>query len=239
MYQYHQDDNRAYLTQLKFDGLRYALLPYIYSLAGDVTQSSGTIMRPLLMDFQGDQRARDVKDQYMFGPAFLVNPVYHYKARSRSVYLPSAPLWYDFWTGAAQSAGQSIDASAEFDSMPLFVRAGSIIPTGPVMQYTGQLPMDPITLYVYTGADGKFSLYEDDGLTYGYEKGQYTRIPITWNDSGKTLTLGKREGGFTGMLPRRTFNIVFIARSHRVGFAFNANPDKTVVYRGDALEVAP
>ena len=239
MYQYHTDDNPAYQTQLKFNKLRYALLPYVYSLAGAVTQNSGTMMRPLLMDFQADAQAREVKDQYMFGPAFLVNPVVHYKARSRQVYLPGGTGWYDFWSGASQAGGRTIDAAAPFDAMPVFVRAGAIIPTCPVMQYTGEKPMDPITLYVYTGADGTFTLYEDDGLTYGYEKGQSSRIAIHWNDASKTLSFGKRDGSFAKMPARHTFNIVFVSKEKAAGFAFDAKADKTVTYAGDAVEVKP
>jgi alpha-D-xyloside xylohydrolase len=239
LYQYQSHDSPAYPAMVKFDNLRYALLPYVYSLAGDVTLNSGTMMRPLVMDFQNDQRARQVKDQYMFGPAFLVNPVYHYQARSRPVYLPAAGGWYDFWSGAAKPGGETIDADAPFDSIPLFVRSGSIIPTTPVMQYTGQKPMDDLTLYVYTGADGQFTLYEDDGQTYGYEKGELTRIPITWNDAGNLLTIGKREGGFPTMPARRTFNIVFVSAKSAVGFAFDRKPDQSITYTGDAVQVKP
>jgi alpha-D-xyloside xylohydrolase len=214
-------------------------LPYIYSLAGDVTLNSGTIMRPLVMDFQSDPRARVIKDQYMFGPAFLVNPVYRYQARTRAVYLPPAANWYEFWTGAAAPAGQTIDAAAPFDSIPLFVRAGSIIPTCPVRQYTAERPMDPIALYVYTGADGQFTLYEDDGQTYAYEKGASARIPITWNQMANTLTIGNRQGSFPTMLSHRTFNIVFISPTKPAGFSFDRAPDKSVAYAGDAVEVMP
>jgi alpha-D-xyloside xylohydrolase len=239
MYQYQPDQNPAYETQLKFDKLRYALLPYLYSLAGDVTQNSGTIMRPLVMDFQNDAQARQVKDQYMFGPAFLVNPVYHYQARSRPVYLPRAAGWYEFWSGMESNGGTTIDAAAPFDSIPLFVRAGSIITTCSVRQFTSEKPMDPLTLYVYAGANGQFTLYEDDGQTYGYEKGEYARIPMTWNDVRHTLTIGKRQGGFPTELARRTFNIVFVSREKGIGFTFDPKPDQSVTYTGDAVEIHP
>jgi alpha-D-xyloside xylohydrolase len=239
MYQYHTDDNPAYQTQLKFDKLRYALLPYVYSLAGDVTNNSGTMMRPLVMDFQNDAQSREVKDQYMFGPAFLVNPVYQYQARSRKVYLPPVSSWYEFWSGAPKSGGTTIDADAPFDSIPLFVRAGSIIPTCPVMQYTGEKPMDPITLHVYTGADGQFTLYEDDGQTYGYEKGQSASIPINWNEAGNKLTIGKRQGAYPGMPAQRTFRILFASAKNARGFAFDSKPDQSVTYAGDPVEVKP
>ena len=180
---------------MKFDHLRYGMLPYIYSLAGGVTQDGGTMMRPLVMDFQNDMMARDITDEYMFGPAFLVAPVTTYQARSRSVYLPpTSGDWYDFWTGTRTAGGQTIDAPAPYDSLPLFIRAGSIIPFGPELQYTGEKPADPITLYVYAGANGAFTLYEDDGLTYGYEKGAFARIPINWDNASRNANHRQTRG---------------------------------------------
>ncbi|MGA2052484.1 MAG: TIM-barrel domain-containing protein, partial [Opitutales bacterium] len=190
------DNSPAYLAELKFDRLRYRLLPYLYSLAGAVTQDSYTLMRPLVMDFPRDHDARALTDEYMFGPAFLVAPVTTYQARSRLVYLPAGSGWYDFWSGNLVPGGQSIEAPAPFDSMPLYIRAGSIIPFGPELQYTGEKPADPITLRIYAGADGQFNLYEDDGLTFDYEKGAFTCILIHWNDASQTLTIGRREGSF-------------------------------------------
>ena len=232
------DQSDAYKTIVKFDQLRYRLLPYIYSLAGAAAHDAGTIMRPLVMDFSQDTTARELANEYMFGPAFLVAPVTTYQARSRQVYLPQSDGgWYDFWTGAAVAGGQSVDAAAAFDSMPLFIRAGSIIPFGPELQYTGEKPADPVTLYVYAGANGKFSLYEDDGLTYGYEKGAFARIPFQWDDATKTLTIGTREGKFPGMLSKRTFNIVLVSKTKLVGYSSSATPDKTVSYQGSAVKV--
>jgi len=237
MWYFGGESDPAYQTMLKFDRLRYRLLPYIYSLAGDVTQEGSSIMRGLVMDFRTDAKAREIGDQYMFGPALLVNPVTTYKARSRSVYLPKGAGWYDFWTGTASGGGQMIDAPAPYESLPLFVRAGSIIPFGPELQYTAEKPADPITLYVYAGADGAFTLYEDEGLNYNYEKGAFTRIPIRWSDSTRTLTLGKREGSFPGMLDERTFEIVLISKSKPAGFSFTPKADRSVRYVGDLLKV--
>ena len=227
----------AYDTIVKFDRLRYRLLPYVYSLAGAVTHEAGTMMRPLVMDFPGDAAARQVVDGYMFGPALLVAPVTEYKARRRPVYLPVATDWYDFWTGVVVAGGQTIDAAAPYDSMPLYVKAGSIVPFGPELQYTSEKPADPITLYVYAGADGAVTLYEDDGLTYGYERGAFARIPIQWNDAAKILTIGKREGSFPGMLARRTFEIVLISKARPVGFSFAPQADCAKRYRGARLEI--
>jgi alpha-D-xyloside xylohydrolase len=232
------DSHPAYQTIVKFDNLRYRMLPYIYSLAGGVTQDAGTMMRPLVMDFQNDMKARDITDEYMFGPAFLVSPVTTYQARSRSVYLPpTSGNWYDFWTGAYTESGQTIDAPAPYDALPLFIRAGSIIPFGPELQYTGEKPADPITLYVYAGAEGAFTLYEDDGLTYGYEKGVFARIPIGWDDVTRTLTIGKRAGKFSGMLTKRTFNVVLVTKHKPAGFSFTPKADQTVTYRGKEVKV--
>ncbi len=232
------DSGPAFKTIVKFDRLRYRMLPYIYSVAGAVTLDGGTMMRPLVMDFQNDTKARDITDEYMFGPAFLVAPVTTYEARSRSVYLPSTTGdWYDFWTGGSTAGGQTLDAPAPYDSMPLFIRAGSIIPFGPELQYTGQKPADPITLYVYAGHDGAFTLYEDDGLTYSYEKGDYALIPVKWDDANRKLTIGKRIGKFPGMLSQCTFNVVLVTRDKPVAFSFAPRADRTVTYRGKKLRL--
>jgi alpha-D-xyloside xylohydrolase len=236
MWQLGGESDPAYQVERMFDRLRYRLLPYIYSLAGDVTQHAGTPMRALVMDFRTDAQARDVRDEYMFGPAFLVSPVTAYKARSRAVYLPrTTGGWFDFWTGRAVAGGQRIDAAAPFETLPVHVRAGSIIPTGPELQYTNEKPPDPITLYVYTGADGAFTLYEDDGETYAYERGASARIPIRWNDARRTLTIGARDGTFPGMVAERTFQVVMVSKSKPVGFSFTPAAAATLAYRGQAM----
>ena len=237
MWYFGGESHPAYQTMLKFDRLRYRLLPYIYSLAGGVTHEGSSIMRGLVMDFRTDAKAREIGDQYMFGPALLINPVTTYKARSRSVYLPKAAGWYDFWTGVAFSGGQTIDAPAPYESLPLFVKAGSIIPFGPELQYTAEKAADPITLYVYAGAGGAFTLYEDEGLNYNYEKGAFTRIRIQWNDSTRTLTIGKREGSFPGMLSERTFEIVLVSNNKPIGFSFTPKADRSVRYNGEVVRV--
>jgi alpha-D-xyloside xylohydrolase len=237
MWELGGETHPAYQTELKFDRVRYRLLPYVYSLAGAVTHASGTILRPLVMDFRTDPQALAVRDQYLFGPAFLVSPVTTYKARRRSVYLPVAAGWYDFWSGEALAGGQTIEAPAPYDSMPLHVRAGAIVPTGPELQYTDEKPADPVTLWIYAGANGAFTLYEDDGLTYGYERGASARIPIRWNDAARTLTIGKREGEFPGMLKVRTFQVVLVAKGKPVGFTFEPKIDKSVSYTGEPVEL--
>ena len=240
IWQFGGDSGPAYAAMLKFDRVRYRLLPYIYSLAGMVTQQAGTIMRPLVMDFRSDATARTVSDQYMFGPALLVNPVTTYNARSRSLYLPSAAGWYDLWSGVRSDGAQAVTASAPFDAIPVYVRAGSIVPVGPDLQYTSEKPFDPLTLFVYAGADGAFTLYEDQGTSYDYENGAFATIPLSWNDASQTLTLGARAGSFPGMLASRSIQIVLVTPSKAVGFSPTALPtaDKTVTYTGAAMDVA-
>ncbi|HEX2659291.1 MAG TPA: TIM-barrel domain-containing protein, partial [Polyangia bacterium] len=237
IWQFGGDTSPAYAAMLKFDRLRYRLLPYIYSLAGAVTHQAGTIMRPLVMDFRTDATAREIGDQYMFGPAFLISPVTTYNARSRSVYLPTAAGWYDFWTGVRSAGGATVTAAAAFDSLPVYVRAGAIVPVGPELQYTGEKPADPITLYVYAGANGSFDLYEDQGLTYDYEQGAFATIPLKWNDAARTLTIGARNGSFTGMLASRTFQVVMVTPTKAAGFSFTPTADKTVTYAGSSMDI--
>jgi len=231
------DQHPAYLTHVKFDRLRYALFPYIYSVAGAVTQKDATMLRPLVMDFPQDKTARNLTDEYQFGPAFLVAPVTTYKARSRNVYLPSGAQWYDFWTGKQAPSGAPFDAAAPYDQIPLFVKGGSIIPVGPERQYIAEKPSDPTTLYVYEGANGAFTLYEDQGVTYDYEKGVFSEIPVQWNNATKTLTIGARKGSFPGMLAKRTFQIVPVSKENPAGFSFEIKPLKTVKYEGSAIKI--
>ncbi|MGE5109989.1 MAG: glycoside hydrolase family 31 protein [Acidobacteriaceae bacterium] len=221
---------------VSYDRLRYRLMPYIYSLAWKVTSENYTIMRPLVMDFRTDRRAQSIGDQFMFGPALLVNLVTEQGATTRHMYLPESK-WYDFWTGEIASGGKMIDTPAPLDRLPLFVRAGSIVPMGPHVEYTAQKPADPIELRVYAGADGDFALYEDEGDSYNYEKGAYAVIPIHWDDSAKTLTVGARKGSFPGMLQKRTFHVVFVGPGHGVGIEPTGQTDKSIEYSGTQLTV--
>ena len=221
---------------LKYDSLRYRLMPYIYSMAGQVTQENGTLMRPLVMDFPDDSAARESKDEFLFGPSFLVCPVTTKSAISRPVLLPAGTRWTDFWTGQTYPGGQTITAPAPIDTLPLYVRAGSLIPMGPFLQYTSEKPADPIELRVYPGANGAFTFYEDEGINYNYERGLFATIPLTWNDAARTLTFGPRRGAFPGMLSRRVFRIVWVKPAHGGGLD-PAPADKTIVYDGKALVV--
>ena len=198
-------------------------------------------MRALVMDFPADRKALDVADEFMYGPALLVNPVTNGGATSRSVYLPSDTNWFDFWTGAPQKGGQTITATAPLETIPLFVRAGSILPMGPELQYSTEKPADPLELRIYRGANGQFTLYEDDGESYDYEKGAYATIAFTWNDLSNTVSIGTRTGSFPGLLKQRTFRIVLVAAGHGVGGGPTSTPEKLVTYDGTAqtLHLAP
>jgi alpha-D-xyloside xylohydrolase len=230
------DRSPAYNAELKFDCLRYALFPYIYSMAGWSTQQDYTMLRPMVMDFPQDRTARELNDEYMFGPALLVAPITQYKQRVRAVYLPTDSAWYDFWTGQPAASG-SISASAPYDQIPVFVRAGSIIPYGPQMQYIAEKPSDPTMLYVYAGADGQFTLYEDQGTTFDYEKGAFSQIPIRWDDKANTLTIGARTGAYDGMLSHRTFQVVLVSKAHPAGFSLTPNPLRSVQYTGAEMSI--
>lgn len=220
---------------LAVDKLRYRLMPYIYSLGARVTQDGYTMMRHLVFDYPNDANVFSIGDQFMFGPAFLVNPVTTAGATTRSMYFP-AGTWYDFWTGSTTMGGSKMSVSAPLSQMPLFVRAGSIVPMGPAIQYATQ-SVDPLEIRVYPGQNASFTIYEDAGDGYDYEQGQFSQIPLTWNDTAKTLTIGARTGAFTGMLMSRTFNVVFVGASHGNGIDVTATPDKVVKYDGTATSV--
>jgi alpha-D-xyloside xylohydrolase len=195
-------------------------------------------MRSLAMDFRTDVRAQNIGDQFMYGPAILVNPVTEPGAASRSLYLPKAK-WYDFWTGHVLEGGLVTQASAPLAQIPLYVRAGSILPMGPDVEYAAEKPANPIELRVYTGSDGSFTLYEDENDNYDYEKGVYATIPIHWDEAKRMLTIGERKGTFPGMLETRTFRVVFVGEGHGTGIDPAREADRAVAYSGKGLTVAP
>ena len=399
---YHFGDKNtwSYQSLQKFDRLRYRLLPYIYSLAWQVTHNGYTIMRGLPMDFPGDGNVLDAGREYMFGPAFLVAPVtekmyfnhnytgrvippgnlfnrdgrrgsltaaffngirfdtlaatgtishldvnwnddrsrppavhrYHYSirmtgelsppesgtytlvttsndgirviagkdtvienwtphgatmdmgdialeknhripftveyfqtlgsavtriawilpsekdtlreqdlppAKTYPVYLPEGTSWYDFWRGTVTRGGRTIQVPAPIDEMPLFVKAGTILPLGPYLQWAGEKPADTLELRIYPGNDGSFLLYEDENDNYNYEKGIYATIPFTWNEKQQTLTIGKREGSFPGMPEKRIFRIVWVRENHGTGISPEKAADRTVTYTGKKIVITP
>jgi len=190
-----------------------------------------------VMDWRDNQTVRDIGDEYMFGPALLVNPVTEQGATSREVYLPPAPGWYDFWTGAQIKGDQHIEAQAPLDRIPVYVKAGSIVPLGPEIEYAEQSPDAPIELRIYRGGDGAFNLYNDEGDTYDYEKGAYAVIPIAWDDAKSTLTLGARTGSYPGMPAKRTFRVILVGPGHGAGAGVAATVDKEIVYDGKSVSV--
>jgi alpha-D-xyloside xylohydrolase len=237
IYEIASADPAMYRSMEWYDRLRYRLMPYIYTLGADAHFKDGTIMRGLVMDFPADRKVWGIDDQYLFGPAFLVAPVTEFKARERQVYLPAGTAWYDYYSGRSMEGGQTITAAAPYDRMPLFVRAGSIVPTGPAIQHTKEGQGGPITLHVYTGADGSFSIYEDDGVSRQYLSGAWSRIPLSYDEATKTLTIGAREGSYPGMPARRTIHIRWMKPSTPRALAFDAMPDASVDYDGRTQNV--
>ncbi|WP_193161955.1 TIM-barrel domain-containing protein [Microbulbifer hainanensis] len=234
IYNLADEGSDTYNSLVWYTKLRYRLLPYIYTLAGDSAQKDSTMMRGLAMDFGSDPNVSDITTQYMFGPSLLVNPVYEFGARSRDVYLPAGADWYDFYSGKKYSGGQHIDAPAPYTRMPLFVKSGSILPTGPAIQSTAESLNEPLTINVYTGADGHFEIYEDDGQSYGYEQGQWSRIPLSYDDASGQLTIGERSGSFPGMAETRRISVRWLG-SGDSATDFDAKPAQTVEYSGDKL----
>lgn len=236
VYNIAPENHPAYRSIVDYTRLRYRLMPYIYSLAGMTYFNDYTIMRPMVMDFTDDAATHDLKDQYMFGPAFLVAPVYRYGAREREVYFPPSTTWYDFYTGKAVTGSGTMKVAAPYERMPLFVRGGSIVPMGGDIQYASQPSDEPLTILVYAGQDGAFTLYEDEGTNYNYEKGEYADIPMRYDDNSRTLTIGDRKGNYKGMRETRDFNVVMIDRDHPEGNPCEAK-GKNVRYNGKALTI--
>lgn len=204
--------------------LRYRFIPFLYTLAEETTRTGAPIMRPMLLEYPNDPKTIDMRDQWLMGSRLLVAPVMN-QGGQRDVYLP-AGNWFDFNTGSALKGGQTLSISAPLDLIPLYVRAGSIIPLGPIMQSTMLGKADPLEVRVYPGADASYSLYEDDGDNYDYQKGAFTRIPMSWNNATSTLTVGKRTGSYPGMLTSR--NVVV---------SVPGKPEKKIVYSGAPLKV--
>ena len=255
LYRYGESGHWAFDVQKDYIELRYRLLPYIYSNCGDVVQRSGSMMRALVMDFPRDRRAITLTDEYLFGRNILVKPItdplYTYLIDGRghaiypevdraaapvSVYLPAGTEWWDFWSNELHSGGQTIQRLAPIHIMPLYVKAGSIIPFGPAVQYTGEKPWDDLEVRVYPGADGEFILYEDEGDNYNYERGAFTEIPFRWDNDHGTLTIGARQGKYRGMLKERRFRIHLVAPGSPAGDT-EATATAEVHYTGREVKV--
>lgn len=231
-------DHPAYKTIVAYDKLRYRLMPYLYSMAGMVHLKDYTMMRGLVMDFNGDEKVLDIKDQWMFGSALMACPVGEYQKYSRNVYLPKQKGWYDFYTGEYYAGGQTIVADAPYDKIPVFIPEGAILPIGPEMQWSDEKKPELIDLYVYAGKDGSYTLYEDEGTNYNYEKGKYAVIDFKYDDARKQVTVGARKGSFDGMLQKRRFNIILVDQKQQQGVNLAKSPKgKVVKYSGQSITV--
>jgi alpha-D-xyloside xylohydrolase len=256
IYQFGKKGEKVYDAIDKSINLRYMLLPYIYSTSWDVTANQSTMMRALVMDFVKDKQVLDINNQYMFGKSLLVNPVTKpmyskiiihgkdtskvedfSKIKSAEVYLPNGTDWYDFWTGKKYSGGQTLNKETPIDIIPLYVKAGSILPIGPKVQYSTEKKWDNLEIRVYPGADGKFTLYEDENDNYNYEKGIYSTITFTWDNAKKTLTINNRKGSFPGMIAERKFNIVIVAPGAGDGMKKVKKYAKVITYSGNKVVV--
>ena len=230
------ESHPCYKSIVYYDRLRYRLMPYLYSMAAWVNLKDYTMMRSLPMDFQDDAQVLNIGDQWMFGPALMACPVYKYESRSRKVYLPKQCGWYDLYTGKHFAGGQTVEADAPYERMPVFVREGAIVPFGPEMQWSDEKKPELINLYVYTGASADFLLYEDEGTNYDYEQGKYSTIDISYDEKSKTVTLGKRKGEYEGMLHDRRFNIVVVSADNGQGLDFDVK-GKMVDYGGAEVKI--
>lgn len=256
IYQFGKKGEKVYDAIEKYINIRYRFLPYIYSTSWDVTANQSSMMRALVMDFPNDKRALNINDEYMFGKSLLVSPVTEAMyvkpavdgrdtvlvedfsaVKSKQTYLPAGADWLDFWTGEKATGGNTVTKQTPIDIIPLYVKAGSIVPLGPTVQYAEEKKWDNLEIRVYPGAGGKFVLYEDENDNYNYEKGMYSTISFNWDDAKQTLTIQDREGSFPGMLTERNFNIVIVAVNKGVGENLASQPDKIVRYSGRKLTI--
>jgi alpha-D-xyloside xylohydrolase len=256
IYQFGTKGNPTYDAIAKYINMRYQLLPYIYSTSWNVTANQSSMMRALVMDFAADKQALDINDEFMFGKSLLVSPVSQsmyskkqvkgadtltvedYSAvKTKDVYLPNGADWYDFWTGGKFGGGQTVKKEVPLDIIPLYVRAGTILPIGPKVQYATEKKWDNLEIRVYKCANGEFALYEDESDNYNYEKGAYSLIKFEWNDKKKCLVIGDRVGAFPGMMESRTFNIVLVGDAKGTGTNAPEKFDAVVRYKGKRVEV--
>ena len=256
IYQFGKKGEIIYDAIKKSIKLRYSLLPYIYSTSWDVTANQSSMTRALVMDFAKDRDALDINDEYMFGKSLLVCPVTKpmyskqkiqgkdttnvedfNEIKKAEVYLPKGIEWYDFWTGEKIKGGQEISKQAPIDVIPLYVKAGSILPIGPDVQYAEEKKWDNLEIRIYPGADGKFVLYEDEFDNYNYEKGVYSTITFEWDDAKKELIIGEGKGSFPGMFAERKFNIIKVSKEIGAGMEVVGRFTQVVTYEGKEVVV--
>jgi alpha-D-xyloside xylohydrolase len=251
IYQFGKKGERVYDAIEKYINLRYSFLPYIYSTSWNVTANQSSMMRALVMDFPNDKQALDINDEFMFGKSMLVSPVTKSMyskiqlqgkdsikvedfsvIKTKDVYLPKGSDWYDFWTGEKFTGGQIQKKETPLEIIPLYVKAGSVLPIGPKVQYATEKKWDNLEIRIYEGANGAFTLYEDENDNYNYEKGMYATITFNWNDAKKTLTISDRKGSFPGMLAERKFKVVVVGKNQGVGDNTTDKFDKVIAYSG-------
>lgn len=252
IYQFGNRGDWSFDAIEKYINLRYSLLPYLYSTAWNVSAHSGSIMHALPIDFQTDKNVQNINSEYMFGQSILVAPVTEAmyvnkvdgkttenfsQAKTKKVYLPTGADWYDFWTGQKLTGGQEIQREAPIDLIPIYVKAGTVLPFGPNVQYAAEKNWDKLEIRIYRGANGTFTLYEDEKDNYNYEKGIFSTITFNWNDKAKTLTIADRKGIFPGMLKTRTFNFVIVDAKNGVGNKACISFTKTISYNGKSKSV--
>jgi alpha-D-xyloside xylohydrolase len=248
IYQFGKKGDRVYNAIEKYINLRYSLLPYIYSASWDITANKSTMMRALMMDFANDKQALDINDEYMFGKSLLVCPVtkpmYSMATKedfstlkSRELYLPKGAEWYDFWTGEKVNGGQTLSKESPIDIIPLYVKAGTILPIGPKVQYATEKKWDNLEIRVYAGAKGEFTLYEDENDNYNYEKGIFSTVVFSWDEARKELTISDRKGTFPGIIAERNFNIICVAKNKGTGTDAVDKFDKAITYKGKKVVV--
>lgn len=241
IYQFGERGTREFDAIEKFIKLRYSLLPYIYSASSEITRHAGSLMRPLLMDYADDANTHNLTDEFLFGKSLLVAPVVkpmyvssqngkgtedYSKPVTRSVYLPKGSEWIDFWSNEHLQGGQTIQREAPIDLIPLYVKAGSIVPIGPDVQFAQEKKWDNLEIRIYAGADGSYTLYEDEFDTYRYEKMAFSTITFHWNEKERTLRIDDRAGNFKGMLAKRRFQIKLLEKG------VNKNKIKMLDYSG-------
>jgi alpha-D-xyloside xylohydrolase len=237
IYRFGEPGSQYYDNIEKYINLRYALLPYVYSTAWNVHNNGSSFMRALPLVYPTDNATHDITDEYMFGNSFLVAPVLKADASNRNVYLPSGEKWVDFWNGSTANGGQTVSKSVDLQTIPLYVKAGSIIPWGPKVQYSTQHSWDSLEMRIYPGADGTFKLYEDEFDNYNYEQGKYTEIPFSWNNATQELTIGARQGSYNGMIAKRKFAIVLVDSNTGLGAKQSKRISKIVDYDGSTITV--
>jgi alpha-glucosidase (family GH31 glycosyl hydrolase) len=221
---------------VKYLRLRYRLLPYIYSQAYKTNQTGAPFMRALFMDFPDDKNVADITDEYMFGPSLLVAPVVEQGQDIRSVYLPEGNEWYDFWTNKKYAGGQTITIAAPIDRIPIFVKSGTVLTLGPVINYIGEKPED-LEVRIYKGASGSCDIYQDENDNYNYEKGLYTKFTMSWNNSNSTLLINNQAGDFPGASKSKTINFILIEENKLSNEKPADKPDKTIEYSGKEISL--